>query len=90
VTLEASAEDNDQVDRVTFWWFDHIQNQWTSTETFTAPYQTSFSSNKLVPGELYYFEVTARDRAGNMSDPEQRRYIYIIGGTSIFLPISIR
>jgi hypothetical protein len=88
ILLIASASDhagNDQVDRVEFKYWDHINLQYVDIGTaITDPYQVEFDSDVLIPGEVYQMFVQAFDRAGNASDRER---IFIERRSYIFLPL---
>ena len=66
VTLEASATDNDQVERVKFLLYDHIHNQWVTIGTeYDPPYQVPFDSDMLEINDIYQVFAQAYDRVGN-------------------------
>jgi uncharacterized repeat protein (TIGR01451 family) len=89
VTLIVSATDNDQVERVEFWWVNN-GNYLLIDTVYTSPYQVLFDSNILDPGYEYFFEARAYDRASNSNYPDNRKYIYIKRLPDFFLPIVIR
>jgi uncharacterized repeat protein (TIGR01451 family) len=84
--LETTATDNDQIDRVEFWWYNGSL-YWHIATVTTPPYQASFETIVLVPGIPYWFEARAYDRAGNSNFPYNRSYIYIIRNNSNYLPL---
>ncbi len=86
IRLETTASDNDQVDRVEFWWYDGVSYWPIATET-APPYQADFDSKLLAPGIPYWFEARAYDRAGNSNFPYDRAFIYIIRNNKNFLPL---
>jgi uncharacterized repeat protein (TIGR01451 family) len=93
ITLEARAEDIvfgvDQIGQVEFKLWDHLLKPadwgWSGVST-SSPYQVEFTSDVLVPGEIYQMYVYATDRAGNQS----RQRILIDREYSIFLPLNIK
>ncbi len=82
VGLEASATDNDQVNWVQFYLWDHINNKLIYYDPdYSYPYQMKFDSDDLVVDEIYQLLVHGSDRVGNISDPR----IIWIRRTSVFL-----
>jgi uncharacterized repeat protein (TIGR01451 family) len=89
ITLEASAYDNDQVNRVEFKYWDHINLHYVVIgSAISSPYQVEFDSDVLETREIYQMFVTAFDRAGNASD-RQRIFIERLP-KYIFIPIISR
>lgn len=87
VILEALPIDNDQIDRVEYWWYDPASGYQFIDEVSDPPYQSSFYVNVLDTGIEYFFEVRAYDRVGNSNFPDHRRYIYIERINSIYIPV---
>jgi uncharacterized repeat protein (TIGR01451 family) len=97
IILEASATDNDQVDWVEFWWWDHLpidhpRGKVSIGYDYAYPYQMQFDSTVLLPNQEYQVFVQAADRAGNVSDiyvqPYPRIFITRILKYFFYLPIS--
>ncbi len=86
ITFETTASDNDQINRVEFWWYDG-ENYWHIDTVITPPYHSSFDTSVLQPGIPYWFEARAYDRAGNSNFPYNRSYIYIIRHPINYLPL---
>jgi uncharacterized repeat protein (TIGR01451 family) len=84
--LKVQASDNDQIDKVEFWWHDGVSYLPIVT-LVNPPYQTSFNTSLLSPEIPYWFEARAYDRAGNSNYPYNRSYIYIIRHPINFLPL---
>jgi uncharacterized repeat protein (TIGR01451 family) len=82
VLLEATAADNDQIERVEFWLYhDGNPEPWENiAKIYSSPYQFLLDSDTLLPNQHYPVEAYAFDRAGNRSslDDNLRQVIYII------------
>ena len=81
ILLEATAVDNDQIERVEFWLY-HEGNpgSWENlAKIVSPPYQFLLDSDKLLANQLFPVEAYAFDRAGNQSSLDQglRQVIYI-------------
>jgi uncharacterized repeat protein (TIGR01451 family) len=86
VTLEASATDNDQIDRILFLLYDHIHNQWVTIGTeYNPPYQVPFDSDMLEINDIYQVFAQAYDRVGNYR--LERIFIERLFTYNTFLPM---
>jgi uncharacterized repeat protein (TIGR01451 family) len=86
VRLEVDAQDNIGIERVYFYRWDPVNEQFIAIGTvFSAPYIWDFDTSVLVPG---WNEILAKayDLAGNET-PGNQSYIWLIRLVQIYLPI---
>ncbi len=86
VTLEASAMDNDQIERVKFLLYDHIHLVWVTLGVeYDLPYQVPFDSDMLELNDIYQLFAQGYDRVGN--NRLERIFIERLNTYTTYLPM---